>query len=88
MSECNCKAELEAGLTERFKAAKPEAKDHRVTLEGYGLAIVDNTMVLKPFMSAKATAKYPRKGGGHAEKTLKHTMVFSFCPFCGVKQGA
>lgn len=88
MSDCNCKAELEAKLTERFKASKPEATGHSVTLEGYGFAIVGNTMVMRPVMPYKAHAAFPnKKGGADREKTMKGTMVFSFCPFCGVKIG-
>lgn len=86
MSACNCKAEIEAKLLERFKAAKPEAKCHEVSLEGYGFAIVGNTMTLKPFMHYTASADYPRKAGGATSKKRKGTMAFSFCPFCGVKQ--
>lgn len=87
MSECNCKTEIEAGLAERFKAAKPEATDHSVTLEGYGFSIVNGVVTMKPFMPYTARAEYPRKAGGTTTKKLKGTMVFSFCPFCGTKQG-
>lgn len=89
MSNCNCRDEIEAQLTERFKAHAPEASDHRVTLEGYGFAIVNNTLVMKPAMPYKAYALFPnKKTGADKGKTMKGAMVFRFCPFCGVEVGA
>lgn len=85
MSGCNCKTEIEAKLTENFKANKPEASEHSVSLEGYGFCIVNNTLTMKPTMPYKARASYPMKAGGSKDKTLTGTMVFSFCPFCGVR---
>lgn len=84
---CNCKTEIEAQLAERFKAAKPEAHNHAVALQGYGFGIVGNTMVMRGGMAYKATALFPRKSGGTQTKTLHGQMVFAFCPFCGSKQG-
>ena len=82
---CDCKTELEAKLTERFKAASPDSRDHKVTLEGYGFGIRDNTMVLQPYMNYKAFAFTPLKKGGEKPKKTIGNMVFTFCPFCGVR---
>ena len=84
---CTCKTDLEAKLTERFKANAPEASDHSVTLQGYGFAIVGNSMKSMGYMDAKASANYPLKNGGSKQKTVTQNMFFSFCPFCGVKVG-
>lgn len=86
MSTCNCKTEIEQALAENFRKNRPEFSDHGVRLEGYGFAIVDNTMVMKPTMPYKATAYAPNKTGGPEKvKSFKGTMVFKFCPFCGTK---
>jgi hypothetical protein len=82
---CNCKKELKEKLTERFKAAKPEAQEHTVELLGYGLGLTDTGLVVTGFMEAKATAIYPLKNGGFKQKSIMQNMIFSFCPFCGVK---
>lgn len=82
---CNCKTELEAKLTERFKAASPDSRDHKVTLEGYCLGFRENTMFLQPYMSYSEFAFTPMKKGGEKPKKSIGNMIFTFCPFCGVK---
>jgi hypothetical protein len=81
---CNCKAEIEAQLLERFKAKYPDAQDHRVSLQGYVFAISGNTMTLHPYMPIKYGARHTnKKTGREVWKNEKGNMVFSFCPFCG-----
>ena len=82
---CNCKAELEAKLTARFKEATPDSRDHKVTLKGYGFGIKDSKMVFQPFMEYQELSYVPLKKG--CEKPTKKTgsMIFSYCPFCGEK---
>lgn len=81
---CNCKTEIEAALLERFKVKHPDAKGHSVTLEGYGLAVVGNTMMLLPYMPIKLGAGHANKKTGLERwKNKKGTMSFRFCPFCG-----
>jgi hypothetical protein len=82
---CNCRTELEAKLTERFKANNPDASGHKVDLQGYGFGIVNNTMVMQGCMTYKAAATFPIKKGGTKYKTQTGNMIFSYCPFCGVK---
>lgn len=84
--QCTCREDLEKSLTERFSTHATEATGHSVSLQGYGFAIVGNSMITAPFMEYKATAMYPvKKTGGTKEKTTRGNMMFSFCPFCGVK---
>lgn len=85
---CDCRKELETQLTERFKANAPQAFEHRVGLQGYGFAIVDNTLTMRGYMPYKASADFPLKKGGTKPKTQTGNMVFSFCPFCGEKLDA
>ncbi len=88
MSACECKTKIEAELAGRFKSQKPEASDHNVSLQGYGFAVVGNELQTRPFMHYSATAFFPsKKTGVEKVKTVKGTMTFSFCPFCGVKIG-
>lgn len=80
---CNCKSTVEAQLLERFKAAEPNASEHRVSLHGYGLAIVNNTLELRGCMEVKASAKHSTKTGTTRVKKQTQIMGFSYCPFCG-----
>lgn len=82
---CDCKSDIEAKLLDRFQKATPEASAHGVTLQGYGLHFVNNTAELAGFMPYEAQADHPKKDGGVRVKKLKGNMMFSFCPFCGVK---
>jgi hypothetical protein len=81
---CNCKQEIEEKLTERFKAATPDARDHKVTLDGYGFGVVDNVMVMQPYFNYTGFSYVPLKKGGEKPKKVTGNMIFSFCPFCGV----
>jgi hypothetical protein len=81
---CECKTEIEAQLLERFKRKHPDAGGHRATLEGYGFAIVNNVMELRPYMPIKFGAGHANKKTGLERwKNEKGTMSFRFCPFCG-----
>lgn len=80
---CNCKSELEAKILEQFKKKAPDATDHRVYLKGYGLALIGNTMMLRGSMPVESIARFTLKNGGTKEKTLKQSMFYSYCPFCG-----
>lgn len=80
---CNCKKDLEEKMATRFAGIAPEASGHSVELQGYGFAMVGNTLLHMPFMLAHAKATYPLKKGGTKEKVVKQTLAFSFCPFCG-----
>lgn len=82
---CDCKKQIEAKLLEHFKANTPEAADHEIELEGYGLSLVDNKMTLRPFAPYKARALFPLKKGGAKRKVSTGFMGFSFCPYCGEK---
>lgn len=83
--KCDCKLNIEARLLTRFKDQTPEANDHSVSLDGYGLAIIDNSIVTMPYMPIKLTANHPLKKGGFKRKTENSNMFFNYCPFCGVK---
>ena len=82
---CDCKKQLEAQLTERFKAQAPTAREHRVRLQGFGVAIQGNTMVEKGYMPYQTFAYVPLKKGGEKPQKATGSMFFSFCPWCGEK---
>ena len=82
---CNCKKELEEKLTQNFKNANPEAVEHGSVIDGYGFLFVANGMEQRGFMEVKSTANFPLKNGNMKVKTLKQSMFFSYCPFCGIK---
>ncbi|WP_114973375.1 hypothetical protein [Rhodoferax ferrireducens] len=82
---CNCKKDLEEKLTERFKEQSPLATVHGTELQGYGFAIVGDSMKVLGYMPVKQSAMVPLKSGATKLKTTTQNMFFSFCPFCGVK---
>jgi hypothetical protein len=85
---CNCRAEIEAQLTERHVKQHPEAKNHKVTLGGYGLTISGNQMVLRGNSPIAATADHRVKSSGlYKPKIVRSGMFWSFCPFCGKPAG-
>lgn len=81
---CDCKTKLEQRLLVAFKEKHPTAVAHTATLDGYGMALIENTVTLLPFMQIKFGAGHQTKAGFEKWKTEKGTMRFSFCPFCGV----
>lgn len=82
---CNCKTELQAKLLERFKETEPEAQDHCIEIQGYAF-IFGKTVTLKLATPVHFTGKYlVKKTGLLKEKTTKQNLIFTFCPFCGVR---
>ncbi len=82
---CDCKTDIERKLTERFLQTAPDATDHKVELDGYGLVVVDSGLKVAACMTYKATANHPLKKGGAKSKKTTGNMFFSYCPFCGEK---
>lgn len=80
---CNCRSELESKLLERFKSEAPTGQNHTVALSGYGFCIIDNKVIMRPFLEVTQTADMPKKAGGFSVKRTKLNMYFSYCPFCG-----
>lgn len=83
--KCTCKKDLEAKLLEKFKEAQPDATKHDVKLQGYAYVLNDdNRMKLQGSMQANMTANYTARNGNKRDKTTKTSMLFTYCPFCGV----
>lgn len=85
---CECKENIEAKLLERFKEQSPEATEHSLELQGYGIYMTADRLECKPYMPIEAQALYPLKKGGTKLKKTKQNMVFNYCPFCGLKYKA
>jgi hypothetical protein len=83
---CSCKTEIEEKLLERFKEVSPEAQAHEVELTGYAF-ILGEQLEYKGCMKIDAIADFPLRKGGFKRKTQQQNMIFTFCPFCGVKYG-
>jgi hypothetical protein len=81
---CDCKKVIEGKLKTRFVEQQPEAKEHGARLTGYAL-IFGETLTEKGAMEAELKANFPLKKGGEKQKTIRHSMIFTFCPFCGIK---
>lgn len=84
---CKCKSEIEAKLLERFQGMAAEAKNHEVELTGYTLCIEGNGIVSRGCMNISTTAEFQVKKTGiyKQKKSSAGNMVFTFCPFCGVR---
>jgi len=83
---CDCRANIEAALTEQHKKREPEATGHGARLEGYATAINFTTgdVVTRPGMPYKVSALHVAKTTGRESvKSKKGNMLFNFCPFCG-----
>jgi hypothetical protein len=81
---CECKKDIEEKLLTRFKERSPEANLHEVSLQGYTLIIGDK-LESKGYMPIQTEASFPLRKGGFKTKKQTQNMVFTFCPFCGVK---
>lgn len=85
---CGCKKDIEARLLERLKTDHPDGTAHHAMLDGYGFAITeDNKMKQVGGTPITLTAMVPKKAGGMKAFRANQTMVWSYCPFCGVKTG-
>jgi len=85
---CNCKKEIEEMMLAKSIVQYPEATDHKVSLsKGYSLIIDRKSGDCRDVarMPFEITAVFPLKNGNRKSKTIKMSMFFSFCPFCGVK---
>ena len=81
---CNCRAEIEAKLTERLINQFPDAKNHRAVLNGYGFGIIGNKMVEQGCVQINSSADHQiKKSGEYKQKKTTGSMIWSFCPFCG-----
>lgn len=81
---CTCKKDLEEKLLTRFKEMTPEASGHEASLNGYAL-IFGEKLEQKGYMTLSTEAAFPLKKGGTKNKKQTQNMIFTFCPFCGVK---
>jgi hypothetical protein len=84
---CTCRADIEAKLLEHHIQQTPNDRNHEVQLRGYGFGIIGNKMVSRPYMPYEVKAEHSFKNGNVKTQTIKGTMRFNFCPFCGVKIG-
>ncbi len=82
---CECRQKIEQRMLDRFKDLAPAAKNHSISLTGYGFALIGNSFKELGVMEVRATAEHPLKKGGFKEKTTKESLFFNYCPFCGTK---
>lgn len=81
---CDCRKNIEEKLRSLFQKQSPAATGHSVSLLGYTMVLGD-TLKEIGCMSAEVTANFPLKTGGSKVKQSRTNVVFTFCPFCGVK---
>lgn len=80
---CDCRKDITTKLLERFKTEHPEASGHGVDILNAGINFTTGGAVY--YAPVEYRAVYPLKKGGTKLRTTKGSMVFSHCPFCGVR---
>ncbi|MDC4151729.1 hypothetical protein [Acinetobacter baumannii] len=84
---CSCKKDFQERFLDRAKEMFPDSTNHEVEIENYAFVFnKDNSMELRGYqpvvISHTATVK---KTGLQKVKKEKTSLLFSYCPFCGVK---
>lgn len=83
--QCDCKTTMEARLLEYFKGQQPDASDHKVELQGYGITF-GQKMDLRAYMNVATTCSRTAKATGRVvEKKGAFPMFATYCPFCGTR---
>lgn len=87
---CDCKETLTGKLLERSKEQLPDSKDHSVEMTGYAIVFGENeagqsTLETCGFMPVeiKHTVTVKKTGLDRVKKE-KTSLLFTYCPFCGV----
>ena len=86
LTECGCRRDITVKLLDRFRDEHPEATGHGVEILNVGFNFKTGGAVY--YAPVEYRAAYPLKKGGTRLRTTKGSMVFSHCPFCGVKFGS
>lgn len=84
---CDCKKTFTEKFLEKVKAEYPTSTDHKVEIENYAIVFSKNgnCMSLKGFMPVVVQHKViVKKTGLSKVKKEKTSLLFSYCPFCGV----
>ncbi len=81
---CNCKSDLEAKVVDRLKEEYPEGENHQASLGANYLYALEDFGQLGRMEFANEVVVTTKKG---TKRTIKPklSMVFTFCPFCGVR---
>jgi hypothetical protein len=83
---CNCKSEIEAKFLEKVKADLPESSNHNLEMKSYSFLLDGNTMTLRGYMPVEIQhAVKNKKTGVERVKKEKTSVLFTYCPFCGVR---
>ena len=83
---CNCKTEISEKFLEKVKADLPESTNHSLEMTAYSFVLDGNRMELRGYMPVeiKHTVKNKKTGVDRVKKE-KTSVLFTFCPFCGVR---
>lgn len=82
---CDCEKELRAKLLQKLEEMHPEAKDHYVNLPDYALVLGNpSRWVGKMRVDMMVVVPMRKNSELYKSKKIKHSLFFSYCPFCGV----
>lgn len=84
---CDCRATFTEKFLERAKELYPDSKDHSVELKNYAFVFSEGGMDLRGSIPVELTHTVTnKKTGVTRSKKEKTSLLFSYCPICGVKQ--
>jgi hypothetical protein len=84
---CNCRDEVTESLLSAWKLKTPFASGHLITLDGY-IPLGKNpklSTLEKAQMMIYKYCVFSDKSGNIISRHKKNHLIFTYCPFCGVK---
>lgn len=81
---CDCIEKIEKNVVTRYEKEHPTANSVKADVKNYTFCMGANITV-KGFFDLHLIASHPLKSGEFKQKKSKTRLIFTFCPFCGVK---
>lgn len=80
---CTCHADLEKKIAEKYQEDHTDVIVTGASISGGGINFTTGSVVYGSPYAIETNV--PTKAGGVRRKVVKGLMVFSHCPFCGVR---
>lgn len=79
---CTCKSDIEEKLFKKVTNDCPEYIDTDITIEGYDISLGKEQ---RGAFNIKFNANYLNENNCLKEINISQKLIFTYCPFCGVK---